>query len=58
MGAGIAAGASFSDGRGLLAAAAGCGFLLFFAGFFDQGFARKADFVALDGENLYEDLVA
>src|SRR5579872_1258426 len=41
-----------------MAAAAGCGFLLLFAGFLDEGFAAEADFVALDGENFYEDLVA
>src|SRR5713101_1218783 len=34
------------------------GALLLFAGFADQGFAREADLVALDGENFDEDLVA
>ena len=41
-----------------MAAAAGGCFLLLFAGFLDERFAREADFVALDGKNLYKDLVA
>src|SRR5713101_10217923 len=34
------------------------GALLLFAGFANEGFAREADLVALDGENFDEDLVA
>src|SRR5229473_5149785 len=55
--AGIAAGATFGRGGGGASAASGC-LLLLLAGFLDEGFARKADFVALDRENLYQDLVA
>ena len=55
--AGIAAGATFGRGGGGASAASGC-LLLLLAGFLDEGFARKADFVAFDRENLYEDLVA
>src|SRR5882724_11378891 len=52
----IAAGAAF--GRGGCTAAASGGFLLLFAGFLDESFARQANLVALDGEDLYQDLVA
>src|SRR5712692_4318531 len=42
-----------------IAPSAACGsLLLLFTGFANQGFAGEADFVALDGENLDEDLVA
>jgi len=57
VGAGIGAGTALGRG-GSAAAARGGGFLLLFAGFADQGFAGEANLVALDGENLDEDLVA
>src|SRR6267143_1087717 len=57
VGAGIAA-AAFTARRTGVASAASRRFLLLFAGFADEGLAREADFVALDGENLDEDLVA
>src|SRR5437660_821532 len=57
VGAGIAA-AAFAAGGDRVASAAGGSFLLFFAGFADQGLAREANLVALDGENFHEDLVA
>src|SRR5437879_13491565 len=57
LGAGIAA-AAFAAGGDRVASAAGGSFLLFFAGFADQGLAREANLVALDGENFHEDLVA
>src|SRR5580700_2892343 len=52
LAAGVAAGGT------LLATAAGGCLLLFLAGFLDEGFARESNFVALDGKNLDEDLVA
>src|SRR5438876_3684473 len=57
VGAGIAA-AAFSAGGDRVASAASGGFLLFFASFADQGLAREANLVALDGKNLDENLVA
>src|SRR5216683_1225227 len=57
VGAGIAA-AAFTARRTGVASAASRRFLLLFAGFADEGLARQADLVALDGENLDEDLVA
>src|SRR5712664_2927294 len=57
VGAGIAAVAFSAVGTGV-ASAAGGSFLLLFASFADEGLARKADLVALDGKNLDEDLVA
>jgi len=36
-----------------------CGrFLLLFAGFLEQRFAREANLVALDGEHFHQDLIA
>src|SRR6266849_5989979 len=57
VGAGIAAGSALG-GDGVVGGATGGGSLLLFAGFADEGFARQADLVALDGENFHEDLVA
>jgi len=56
VGAGIAAAAFPTRGTGV--AAASSGFLLLFAGFADEGLARQANLVALDGKDLDEDLVA
>src|SRR6266481_6770795 len=57
VGAGVASGAALGR-AGIVGYAASGGFLLLFAGFADESFAREADLVALDGENLDEDLVA
>src|SRR5713101_4104328 len=57
VGAGIAAGSALG-GSGVVDGATGGGFLLLFAGFADERFAGETDLVALDGENLDEDLVA
>jgi hypothetical protein len=55
--AGIAASAAFRRGGGA-ASAAGGSLLLLLSGFLDEGFARKADFVAFNGEHLDQNLVA
>src|SRR5713226_770629 len=57
VGASVAPGAALG-GAGIVRRAASGGFLLLFAGFADERFAREANLVALDGENLDEDLVA
>src|SRR5713226_10702358 len=57
VGAGVASGAALGRAR-IVGYAASGGFLLLFAGFADESFAREANLVALDGENLDEDLVA
>src|SRR5260370_11241199 len=55
--AGVASGAALGRAR-IVGYAASGGFLLLFAGFADERLAGEADLVALDGENLDEDLVA
>src|SRR5216684_3863471 len=57
VGAGVASGAALGR-AGIVGYATSGGFLLFFAGLADESFAREANLVALDGENLDEDLVA
>src|SRR6266704_1125487 len=53
VGAGVALGRT-----GIVGRATSGGFLLLFAGFADERLAGEANLVALDGENLDEDLVA
>src|SRR5260370_14222678 len=55
--AGVASGAALGRAR-IVGYAASGGFLLLFAGFADERLAGEADLVALDGEDLDEDLVA
>lgn len=57
VGAGFA-GAAFAPGWTLMTATASRCFLLFLARFLDESLAREANFVALDGEDFYEDLIA
>src|SRR5712691_10660045 len=57
VGAGVASGAALGR-TGIVGYATSGGFLLLFAGFADERLAREANLVALDGENLDEDLVA
>src|SRR6266851_296721 len=57
VGAGIAAGSALG-GSGVVDGATSGSSLLLFAGFADERFAGETDLVALDGENLDEDLVA
>src|SRR5207237_10131896 len=51
------AGAAFASRRAGVVAAGGS-FLLLFAGFLEQRFARKANLVAFDGKHFKQDLYA